>query len=405
MFRSPLCTALFALLFTASTLADAGTDWAAAIEAGKKAYAQRQYDEAQKQFELAVKAAETFGEKDTRLAAALDHLGTVHSVKREFTTAEPLFKRAIQIIENAYDEGHPDLIGTLQSLATLYRATNKLDDAQALYERTLTICEAAFGKEDERVATALHNLAALHGMRNQYAKSLEYLERALAIREAKLGEGDPSVHTTLTDMGNTCFRLGRHDDAAKHYKRALKLIETQQKGKPAHVDAMNRLAQLYDAQRKWNESLPLYQEGLTILEQNLGVDHAAVGQACFKLASTHAAMEKYDEAERLFKRALSIAQRGAGGKEDAEVGKAAFSIGRMYVQQKRYDDAAPYCKQAIEHIGKTLGPRHPYYALAVLNYAALLEATGYTAEADKLKQAIQRLQAKMKEEEKAKNEF
>ena len=57
----------------------------AAIDAGKQAFEEKKLDEAEKQFALAVKHAETFGGNDPRLAAALDHLLATmacHSVVR-----------------------------------------------------------------------------------------------------------------------------------------------------------------------------------------------------------------------------------------------------------------------------------------------------------------------------------
>jgi len=385
-------------VLTAPLPADPAGDWATYIDAGKKAFAAKQFDAAEKHFAAAVKTSEGFGAKDTRLAASLDHLATVYSMKQQYDKAVPLFKRAVAVIEAATDKGHPDLIGTLQSLGLVYRTQNKLDEAEEIYQRVHGIVTATFGKDDERVATSFNNLAALEGLRGQYGKAAALLEQALVIRESKAGAESSGVAATCTDLGNTYFRLNKLDDAEKHYKRALAIIEKTQVGKPAVVDAINKLTQLYDAKKQFAQSLPLNEKALAILEKNLGKDHQAVAGAVTKLATTHAAMEQYDKAEPLFVRALAVQEKTLG-KEDVEVGKTCFALGRLYVQMGKFPEAEPYCKRSIAIFQKTVGPKHPFYAFAVLNYAAVMENTGRANEAAKLKQLVEQLQ-KVKEPEK-----
>ncbi len=378
------------LLMTTVALAAPVDDWNAAIDAGKKAYAEKKPDDALKHFEQAVKIAEGFGEKDARLAGSLDHLGAIYSQQKQYAKAEPLFKRAIAIIEAARDPGHTDLIITLQNLATVYRETGKLDDAEVLYKRTQAIVEATFGKDDERVATALNNLAALEGLRNRHDKVAALLEQALAIRASKLGAESPVVAQTCADLGNTYFRLQKLDDAEKHYTRSLAIQKKLAPGKQAEYDALGRLAQLLEFRKKFADALPLRKRMLEVLEANVGKDHAQVGVAAYLLGNTHAALEQNTEAEVLFQRALVIAEKG--GANNLEAGKAAFSLGRLYAQAKKWDQAEPMCKKSIAIFQRNPGPGSPLYAIAVLNYAAVMEATGRKAEAQKLKDLVAALQ-------------
>ena len=378
------------LMLTAVALANPVDDWNASIEAGKKAYDEKKLDDAQKHFEQAVKIAEGLGDKDARLAGSLDHLGAVHSQKKEYTKAEPLFKRAIAIIEAARDKGHTDLIITLQNLATVYRETGRLDEAEAAYKRTQAIVEATFGKDDERVATALSNLAALEGLRNRHDKTAALLEQALTIREKKLGGESGAVAQTCADLGNTYFRLQKLDDAEKHYIRSLSIQKKLAPGKQAEYDALGRLAQLLEFRKKFVEALPVRQRMLEVLEANLGKDHAQVGVAAYLLGNTHAALEQNTEAEAMFQRALTLAEKA--GANNIEAGKAAFSLGRLHAQAKQWDKAEPMCKKSIAIFQRNPGPSSPLYAVAVLNYAAVMEATGRKTEAQKLKDLVAALQ-------------
>ncbi len=85
-----------------------GGPWETHMAAGAKAYQQGNYPEAEKQFTAAVKEAEHFGPEDPRLATTLNYLGLVYDAQGKYAEAEPLYKRALAIVEKApagVDEG------------------------------------------------------------------------------------------------------------------------------------------------------------------------------------------------------------------------------------------------------------------------------------------------------------
>jgi len=73
--------------------------WEDYMAAGKSAYQQGRYTEAQKLFEAALKVAEGFGPRDPSLARSLDDLATVYYAQGKYTEAEPLRQRALAIWE------------------------------------------------------------------------------------------------------------------------------------------------------------------------------------------------------------------------------------------------------------------------------------------------------------------
>ena len=63
--------------------------------------------------------------------------------RKYYADAEPLFKRALAIRENALRVDHPAVGATLNNLATLYQAQGRYADAEPAYKRSLTIKEKA----------------------------------------------------------------------------------------------------------------------------------------------------------------------------------------------------------------------------------------------------------------------
>jgi tetratricopeptide (TPR) repeat protein len=71
---------------------------------------------------------------------------------------------------------------SLNNLAALYRAQGKYDQAEPLYKRALAILEKALGPEHPDVATVLGNYAALLEKTNRQAEAEKLRQRAAKIR-------------------------------------------------------------------------------------------------------------------------------------------------------------------------------------------------------------------------------
>ncbi len=65
------------------------------------------YPEAEKQWSAALKEAEGFGPQDPRLATTLNNLAGLYQAQGRYAEAEPLYKRALAIIEKALGPEHP----------------------------------------------------------------------------------------------------------------------------------------------------------------------------------------------------------------------------------------------------------------------------------------------------------
>ncbi len=143
-------------LWPAYTSAQGGL-WQTYIAAGAKAYQQGDYAQAEKQWSAALKEAEGFGPQDPRLATSLDRLATLYQAKGSYTEAEPLFQRALAIVEKALGPDHPSVATSLNNLGLVYHAQGKYAEAEQLFQRSLAISEKALGRDDDRRATSVKN--------------------------------------------------------------------------------------------------------------------------------------------------------------------------------------------------------------------------------------------------------
>ena len=93
------------------------------------------------------------------VASALNNLAGVLEAMNRLDEAEPLFRRALAILEKSYGPDHPQVAFCLNNLAELLRATGRPSEAEPLFRRALAIRENSLGPDHPEVAISLHNLA------------------------------------------------------------------------------------------------------------------------------------------------------------------------------------------------------------------------------------------------------
>ena len=131
-----LCVAPAAPCLAQATL------WDVYITDGNQAKDQGQYAKALKLYTLALEEAEKFGPTDPRLATSLNNLAHLYHTQGDYAKAEPLFKRALAIMEKALGPDHPSVATSLENYAALLRATKRQDEAEKLEKRAAAIRKA-----------------------------------------------------------------------------------------------------------------------------------------------------------------------------------------------------------------------------------------------------------------------
>ena len=162
--------------------------WERHIQASVAAYQQGNYGEAEAQIRLALEAAKAFGPDDLRLATTLNNLAVLYDEQGRYAEAEPLYKRALAIMEQVLGPEHPDVALNLNNLASLYRFQGKYAEAEPLYKRLLAITDKALGPEHPDVATSLERYAALLRQTGRTAEAYSFEVRANAIRANLRGQ-------------------------------------------------------------------------------------------------------------------------------------------------------------------------------------------------------------------------
>ncbi len=118
------------------------------------------------------------------MGTTLENLAELYRVQGRFDEAEPLYLRALEILEKTLGPEHPEVAVSLNNLAELYRAQGRFEEAAPLYEKALAAAEAALGPDHPDVALILSRAWRLSTSRRAAPLRPPTLnERAEAIRK------------------------------------------------------------------------------------------------------------------------------------------------------------------------------------------------------------------------------
>jgi len=147
--------------------------------------------------------------------------------------------------------------------------------------------------------------------------------------------------------------------------------------------SLNQLALLYFTQGKYNEAELLMARSLSIYENQLGGDHPHVATSFNNLAEIYYYQGKYNEAETLYLRSLSIREKQLG-ENHPDVAISLNNLAGLYLDQGKYDEAESFMARSLSIREKQLGEDHPDVASSLNSLAELYRQQGKYNEAELL---------------------
>jgi tetratricopeptide (TPR) repeat protein len=287
---------------------------------------------------------------DPDIVRKLSNLGMIYYSRRNFSDAEQVYLRALDIQKRF---SRPGLASLQNNLAVLYDAMGRPAEAEPLFRRALT---AVVDKNSLDTSTIMNNMAVVCEELGRRGDAEFYYRWALDLREKNLGGNHPFVAASLDNLAALLEADGRLADAEQLYGRALS-IRRKSLG-PDHpyvATSMNNLGMLYYGQGRYDKAEPHLKRSLAIRERILGVNNPALIDTLNNLALTYEMRKRYDEAEPLYRRALRIAEKIPGAKYQ-DVARSINNLAMLYRNQGQNDRAAPLYRKALKYAESTFPP-------------------------------------------------
>ena len=311
------------------------------------------------------------------LAGLLDEAASALQGQARYAVAEPLFRRALAMLERYHGSEHTEVAALLNNLSILLMDTNRLAEAEPMMLRALAICERSFGPEHPNVATNLNNLAQLLQDTNRLAEAEPLMRRALAIDELSFGPEHPKVAIRLNNLATLLQATKRLDEAEPLMRQALAIDERNFGMEHPNVAIrLNNLALLLQATNRLAEAEPLLRRALAIDELSFGPEHPNVAVQLNNLALLLQVTNRLDEAEPLYRRALAIGERSFG-LEHPNFAIRLNNLAMLLQDTNRLNEAEPLTRRAVLILLRfthSTGHIHPELRKFYRNYRQLLDA-------------------------------
>ena len=218
-------------------------------------------------------------------------------------------------------------------------------------------------------------------------------ERADVTAREILSRGSERIHESLADqpmvrarllnlLGHVYGMLGQYQQAEPLVEEGLALrLEQFPRSHPEVADSLQELGQLRHWQGRTEEARDLLLEALETAAA--GGDTEAMGVASMTLGGVYGNLGEFEEAERLYRRALEI-RIAARGEDHSSVAATLNNLGNLYYDLQRWPEAEQAHLRAIAIKEKALGPEHFFVAQSLNNLGNVYVAQERLEEAREL---------------------
>ncbi|HEY6324980.1 MAG TPA: FxSxx-COOH system tetratricopeptide repeat protein [Candidatus Cybelea sp.] len=256
---------------------------------------------------------------------------------------------------------------------------------------------------------AIHRLVQLASRDTIGAESLAWRERAVAAADAAFPKVEfeqwpacsrllPHARAALENLpGDSAFlpgsglaqkcglylwRRAEFGASEQLYARALAIHEQAcGAADPGIATILSHFAKVYVDQYRYDEAEVLLARALTICEAP-GHDQSDLADVLINLAVICREQTRFDEAERLYRRTLAILEN-AFGEDHPEFGRVLNNLAGVYVDRDDVE-AEKVLARALALKEKKLGPDHPNVAYTVENLAVVNRNLGRYPESEAL---------------------
>jgi tetratricopeptide (TPR) repeat protein len=208
----------------------------------------------------------------------------------------------------------------------------------------------------------------------RYEDAVPLLRTAAAAAARRSGPAALETAIACNRLGVACKFAGRYDEAADAYARALPVAEAEAASDPSLLcTLLHNLGGLAHSRGDDPAAEPSARRGLALRESFCAPGDPAIAEDAAALGAILEGLERWDEAEGLYRRALAIWE----GEEDSyEIGMTLNGLAAVVRFSGRPLEAEPLFRRALHLLEQERGDGHPDTATVRNNLAMLLNATG-----------------------------
>lgn len=343
-----------------------------------------------------------FGRRHLRVASCQTKLADLLARLDRHKEAEMLYWLVLDTTQAAWGLEHLQVAQCHRSLAQLLEAQGRLREAEQFYLSSLRVMEKVCGSDSPEVTDALRHLASFwrkQGKRPTHKRLGDLLIDAGFVQSEQVDEALTFSQSKQCPLGQALAQLNfisqeslrpalqaqlLISDGVLPAQLAAAALRLTQKQKGISLeDALSQLGWSPDSFTTSELHLLIdAAEELLSAEIALGPEHAGVAILSIKLADTYTTHKRFQEAEPLYKRALSILKKSFG-EDDPEVATALAKLAKLQIAAGQPQLAEPLLERALEIRRKVKGKSHLDVAELLDLIGTVCERQGRAAEAER----------------------
>lgn len=245
---------------------------------------------------------------------------------------------------------HPTAMRIVLALAGTYWQQTRGNEAAELQDQVLQACITSLGPDHQKTLKAMDTLGGSRCYQGRYKEALALHEQALEGMTRTLGADHEDTLRATDNLGRVHYRYFRFDVARDLHAKAIDGM-TKVLG-PTHMDTLNaidNLAMTYlELGGEYLEAAhEMMQQVLEQRKKKLGKEQPYTLLAICNLARIKSALGDMDEAERLMRATLPIAERNLGENHFGTL-SGRVHLAQVLVRQERYGEAEDIFTDVIQ---------------------------------------------------------
>jgi CHAT domain-containing protein len=300
----------------------------------------------------------------------------------ETKQTEALLKEALDITKKDHGGNDPGLGAISADLGNFYRDNARPAEAARYIEDAIRIFKTnnQQGKEDGRIENLSNTLATVYEDLGRNSEAEQIYKTIISSYMSKQGSNNGTAALYFNNLGVFYTKIGRFEDAATFCKRALEILKVVEPNSSGIATYSNNLASAYLNLGRVDDALSYYEAAISYEDKTHGpgngpsVYYSNLGMLYLSLwGSEKDAARKarwHKGANDNLTKALEAEIKTAGA---ASVGVATYrmNLGLFAVQDRRYDEAEGLFRSALSIREQRLGPNDLTVAVPLIEWAWL----------------------------------
>jgi tetratricopeptide (TPR) repeat protein len=185
----------------------------------------------------------------------MNNLATLYVDKGQFSEAQALLLKALEVRRRVLGEEHPDTLFSINNLAMLYRTGGQLDKAEPLLLKALEVRRRVLGEEHPNTLNSMNNLAVLYRDQGQFEKAEKLIVKTIEVRRRVQGEEHPEALKSMMNLGSILVAKKAYAEAENQLISCQAAMEKNTNAAPVLRQlVVSNLVKLYDAWNKPDEA-------------------------------------------------------------------------------------------------------------------------------------------------------